>query len=256
MGAYGSPDLSQPNNPNMVVCKTCGKEIAKSAKVCPSCGAKVKEPIYKKWWLWLIIVLVIAAAPYWNEKTPSTSTSNLNPTTTNVTSSSTNSNTTVDRKVKQATDLYNKALTEYQNEDYEKALQRCEEYLNKYSDIDAGVDINALKIDIETAIPHITATKLVNAYKDNEVKADSLYKNKLLIITGVIDSIGKDILDQTYITLNDGSKYSFDYAQCYFSDAQEIAKVAELSKGKKVTVIGKCTGATILNPSVKDCKIY
>lgn len=43
----------------MTKCKVCGAEIAKSAKVCPNCGAKNKKPIYKRVWFWLLIVLVI-----------------------------------------------------------------------------------------------------------------------------------------------------------------------------------------------------
>ena len=43
----------------MVKCKTCGADIAKSAKVCPSCGAKNKKPIYKRWWLWALVVLLL-----------------------------------------------------------------------------------------------------------------------------------------------------------------------------------------------------
>ncbi|GEM_PF-2480746 len=52
--------MSDVTNKNMVSCPTCGEEIAKSAKVCPKCGAKFKKPWYKKWWVWVIIVLVAA----------------------------------------------------------------------------------------------------------------------------------------------------------------------------------------------------
>lgn len=45
----------------MINCKTCGNEIASSAKTCPSCGAKNKKPIYKKWWVWLIAIIVVAS---------------------------------------------------------------------------------------------------------------------------------------------------------------------------------------------------
>lgn len=45
----------------MTKCKTCGADIASNAKACPSCGAKNKKPIYKKWWFWLIIVVVVIA---------------------------------------------------------------------------------------------------------------------------------------------------------------------------------------------------
>lgn len=46
----------------LVKCKVCESEMAKSAKVCPSCGAKNKKPLYTRWWLWLIVVIVIVAA--------------------------------------------------------------------------------------------------------------------------------------------------------------------------------------------------
>lgn len=42
-----------------IECKSCGHKIAKNAKICPSCGAKNKKPIFKKWWFWVVIVLLI-----------------------------------------------------------------------------------------------------------------------------------------------------------------------------------------------------
>ena len=43
----------------LTTCKTCGAEIAKGVKVCPSCGAKQKKPIWKRWWFWLIVISLI-----------------------------------------------------------------------------------------------------------------------------------------------------------------------------------------------------
>lgn len=43
----------------MTNCKSCGKEIAKSAKSCPSCGASNKPPIYKRVWFWLVIIFIV-----------------------------------------------------------------------------------------------------------------------------------------------------------------------------------------------------
>ena len=45
----------------MIKCKTCNAEIASSAKKCPSCGAKNKKPIYKKWWFWVLAVIVVGS---------------------------------------------------------------------------------------------------------------------------------------------------------------------------------------------------
>ncbi|MBR6825173.1 MAG: DUF4352 domain-containing protein, partial [Oscillospiraceae bacterium] len=49
-------------NKKMISCKTCGQEIAKSAKSCPHCGAKNKKSIFKKWWFWTIVVVVLCVA--------------------------------------------------------------------------------------------------------------------------------------------------------------------------------------------------
>lgn len=37
----------------------CGHEIAKSANVCPQCGAKNKKPIYTAWWFWLVVIMFV-----------------------------------------------------------------------------------------------------------------------------------------------------------------------------------------------------
>ena len=45
----------------MTKCKSCGADIASSAKHCPSCGAKNKKPIYKRVWFWILIVVLLIA---------------------------------------------------------------------------------------------------------------------------------------------------------------------------------------------------
>lgn len=106
---------------------------------------------------------------------------------------------------------------------------------------------------VEVAI-QITATDLLAAYEENQVNADNQYKGKLLEVTGIIDDIGKDILDDVYITVNDGDEYSFTSVQCFFKDKGEIEKVTGLKSGSEITIIGKCDGE-LFNISLKDCKI-
>lgn len=48
--------------PKIRVCKNCNNPLPEKATVCPSCGAKNKKPIYKKWWFWLIIALIVIGA--------------------------------------------------------------------------------------------------------------------------------------------------------------------------------------------------
>lgn len=97
----------------------------------------------------------------------------------------------------------------------------------------------------------ITADELFSAYDTNEVAADNQYKGKDLKISGTIKDIGKDILDNVYITLDCGEMiFSI---QCYFDDS-EVAVVGTLKKDQDITVIGTCDGQTG-NVVIKHCTI-
>ena len=87
----------------------------------------------------------------------------------------------------------------------------------------------------------ISATDLYSAYEANQVAADQKYKGRLLEVTGVITSIGKDILGSPYIVLGSGDEWEVWGVQCTFSSRYE-SWLAKLKKGQQVTVTGKCTG--------------
>lgn len=99
----------------------------------------------------------------------------------------------------------------------------------------------------------VSAVQLYSAYKDNEVAADAQYEGKILDITGVVESIGKDILDTPYVTLTDGSEWAVWGVQCMFSKKDE-ATLAQLSKGQTITVRGKCDGY-LVNVIVRNCTV-
>ena len=99
----------------------------------------------------------------------------------------------------------------------------------------------------------VSASELRNIYDENEVAADKKYTDQLVAVTGSVDSIGTDITGTVYITLDTGS--TLKSVQCYFKSDKEIDKVAELSEGYQVTIVGKCTGLTLTNVLVKDCSI-
>ena len=104
------------------------------------------------------------------------------------------------------------------------------------------------KITIYTK-PNVTvsARKLYKEYNDNEIAADEKYKGQIIQVTGIIRDIGNDIMDNAYVTLI-GDQY-FGDIQCYF-DKKSI--VAGLSKGKKITVVGNCSGL-MMNVHVNNC---
>lgn len=99
----------------------------------------------------------------------------------------------------------------------------------------------------------ITATKLAQTYIDNEVNADTLYKNKDVEISGTIRDIGKDILDTPYVTLETSPSDYFTYIQCMFSK-DDVAVLGSLKKGASITVQGKVSNK-LGNVLVKDCQI-
>lgn len=45
-----------------IQCKMCNGEMSSKAKVCPSCGAKNKKSILRKWWFWVIIIFILGGA--------------------------------------------------------------------------------------------------------------------------------------------------------------------------------------------------
>jgi hypothetical protein len=99
----------------------------------------------------------------------------------------------------------------------------------------------------------LTATVLYNAYTNNEVAADAKYKGNLVEVTGVINSIGKDILGNPYVSLNVG-EYSELGVQCIFPKADE-STLTSLSSGQSITLEGTVTGETLTLVGLDGCSI-
>jgi hypothetical protein len=105
----------------------------------------------------------------------------------------------------------------------------------------------------ETAL-EVTATKLIADYKANEISADSMYKDKLVKVTGVVGSIAKDILDNPYVTLTNETTYGIESVQCFFSKADE-ANLSSVAKDTRITLQGRVSGKSLTNVLVKECEI-
>lgn len=98
----------------------------------------------------------------------------------------------------------------------------------------------------------VTATKLADDYKANEVAADAKYKGNLVEVSGIIGTIGKDIIDTPYVTLTIG-QYDILSVQCMFGKNDQTA-LANLSKGQSITLQGEVSGK-LGNVLVRGCKI-
>ena len=99
----------------------------------------------------------------------------------------------------------------------------------------------------------ITAKDLVKAYDDNEVAADKKYKNKSAEITGTIYDISV-VLGVTSVTLSSDDDSIWTTVNCAFKDKNEIDKIADMSKGDTVTILGTIKGSTLgISIEVSDC---
>lgn len=100
-------------------------------------------------------------------------------------------------------------------------------------------------------IMEISPAELLETYEANEVKGDDIYEGKTMRLSGTVGSIGKDIMEEVYITFA-GEDFAITSVQCYFSDEAQIAKVMELQEGDPVTLIGICDGK-FGNVLINDC---
>jgi hypothetical protein len=99
----------------------------------------------------------------------------------------------------------------------------------------------------------VTASQLAADYQANEVAADARYNQKIIEVSGTVDSIGKDITDTIYVTLQTGEEFAIVKPQLFFSD-QHKNEAAALHKGQPLTVKCRCEGK-FMNVLLKDCVI-
>lgn len=131
------------------------------------------------------------------------------------------------------------------------------DYLDSFdSDSDSSSTSSSISASEANAYPEysVTSEQILKEYDENGVRAATKYKNKVVEITGTIDDINVDILGDAYITLTDGSEYSFTDVECTFLDSQQIDKLNNLTKGQTITVVGTVNDYTF-NLYVKNCSI-
>jgi hypothetical protein len=102
----------------------------------------------------------------------------------------------------------------------------------------------------------VDATTLWNDYDANEVRADKKYKGRSLFITGRVQSIEKDFLDNTILELSSPSE--FMATRAYFNERLRERmrdKAAQLSKGDEIRLFCMVEGKTMGSPVLRGCVI-
>lgn len=108
----------------------------------------------------------------------------------------------------------------------------------KHSGSSGSVNAESAAPAAETVLT-VPAATLVTDYDANEVAADAKYKGKTLQVSGTIDTIGKDMLDSIYVSIDGG--HPLRHVQAFF-DASDAPRIAALKKGGTITVQGRCDG--------------
>lgn len=91
----------------------------------------------------------------------------------------------------------------------------------------------------EEEIITIDADDLYEVYTRNEINADAKYKDKILVVTGTVNNIGKDIFDNPYVQLK--STDIIFGVQCMLRDSEQN-KAGQLNKGQRITMQGRNQG--------------
>jgi len=112
-------------------------------------------------------------------------------------------------------------------------------------------DTDTQKVQSQAPSYTLSANQLYSEYNSNEVAADSKYKGKVVIVSGTIQDIGKDIMDDAYIVIGGGG--FLDGVQCTFTKGEQ-SSVARLSKGQQVRVKGEVAGK-MGNVLVNKCSL-
>jgi hypothetical protein len=105
----------------------------------------------------------------------------------------------------------------------------------------------------EAAQDDQTLRSLLAQYKDNEVRADAIYKGKTVQFGGLVNDIKKDILDHIFVTVGTGEWLQIPEVQCFFTDSKAGA-TARLTNGQHVRMRGTVKGL-MMNVLVEDCDI-
>lgn len=104
----------------------------------------------------------------------------------------------------------------------------------------------------------LTAADLISAYEDNELAADNRYKDKIIVVTGVIEDFGEDFFDDAYVAITYDPTNMDDWSvlgiNCHFIDS-DFDKVTRLSKGDVITVRGYNKGDPGFTIVFEECTI-
>ena len=235
----------------MMNCKVCNFVIAKGAKTCPNCGATNRKSIFKKIWLWIILIViaffVICISSSDSNDAPEVSETNQQQQETTDESKETTPELT--EIAKRYIYISENASTTFKIN--EKAL----DFINKNQKFFPGDESiqGAISDFVDWDLNYNMLSKNINKYGD-----------KLISVNGdVIDIYESDNGDYTYIHISDyeGKNFIIHYLGSLdnvFEGTNTWAYVLPLDKisfenmGGSYTEAIACAGCYVYNPEVTE----
>jgi hypothetical protein len=124
--------------------------------------------------------------------------------------------------------------------------------------VTGGLDTNSALDEKPTIEPiqkidfMLSADDLYNEYERNGVAADEKYRGKIVVVSGKIYDINKDIIGDPYVII--GGSGFLDGVHCTFLE-EEIPSLSNLYDGQYISVQGKVGGQVLGSVMVNDCKL-
>lgn len=102
----------------------------------------------------------------------------------------------------------------------------------------------------EERVARVSAVDLFNAYDENEVATDEKLKGAIIEITGTVQSIDKDFMDDINISLRSSNEYM---PVNLTMEKSEKETAINLRKGQKITARCKQISKTMGSPYGRKC---
>ena len=100
----------------------------------------------------------------------------------------------------------------------------------------------------------VQAKSILKEFEENEAAADGKYKGKTLQVSGVIDKIDTEFIDEDEYVINIGGGGDFEIITVNCDD-QGSKAVSPLKKGQKITVVGGFEDGGDLGVELENCSI-
>ena len=100
----------------------------------------------------------------------------------------------------------------------------------------------------------VTIEQINEAYTKDTAAADRANEGRHFKLSGIVESVGRDLLDNPYIKLRAADEKAVLRVRCTGSGKEYEARVAELSEGQTISVHGTYDGF-LVNILLKDCTI-